>query len=68
MKPGQRRVLPETTEGRLMDLIETAKAHFLAKVGHRFRIIKCQFEFRKVFGCVPWSGVKAEACDLIGDQ
>jgi len=19
-------------------------------------------------GCVPWSGVKAEACDLIGDQ
>jgi len=19
-------------------------------------------------GCVPWSGVNAEACDLIGDQ
>jgi IS5 family transposase len=24
MKPGQRRVLPETSEGRLLDLIETA--------------------------------------------
>jgi len=21
-----------------------------------------------LLGCVPWSGVKAEACDLIGDQ
>ena len=28
MKPGQRRVLPETAEGRLLDLVETAKAHF----------------------------------------
>ena len=26
MKPGQRRVLAETPEGRLLDLIETAKA------------------------------------------
>ena len=49
MKPGQRRVLPETPEGRLLDLIETAKAHFRAKVEHPFRIIKCQFGFRKVF-------------------
>ncbi len=30
MKPGQRRVLPETPEGRRLDLIETAKAHFRA--------------------------------------
>ena len=49
MKPGQRRVLPETPEGRFLDLIETAKAHFRAKVEHPFRIIKCQFGFRKVF-------------------
>ena len=49
MKPGQRRVLPDTAEGRLLDLIETAKAHFRAKVEHPFRIIKCQFGFRKVY-------------------
>jgi IS5 family transposase len=28
MKPGQRRVPPETAEGRLFALVETAKAHF----------------------------------------
>ncbi|GDX73837.1 hypothetical protein LBMAG40_04940 [Cyanobium sp.] len=49
MEPGQRRVLPDTPDGRLLDLIETAKAHFRAKVEHPFRIIKCQFGFRKVF-------------------
>jgi len=49
MKPGQRRVLPDTPERKLLDLIETAKAHFRAKVEHPFRIIKCQFGFRKVF-------------------
>jgi IS5 family transposase len=42
-------VLPETPEGRLLDLIETAKALFLAKVEHPFRIIKYPFGFRKVF-------------------
>ena len=42
MKPGQRKVLPETPEGRFLDLMETAKAHFRAKVEHPFRIIKCQ--------------------------
>jgi IS5 family transposase len=49
MKPGQRRVLPETPEDRLLDLIETAKAHFHAKVEHPFGRIKCQFGFRKIF-------------------
>jgi IS5 family transposase len=49
MKPGQRRVLPDTPEGRLLDLMEAAKAHIRAKVEHPFRIIKCQFGFRKVF-------------------
>ena len=27
-----------------------------------------RFPQRDRAGCVPWSGVKAEACDLIGDQ
>jgi IS5 family transposase len=35
--------LPDTPEGRLDDLIETAKAHFRAKVEHPFRVIKRQF-------------------------
>jgi IS5 family transposase len=39
MKPGQGRVLPDTPEGRLLDLIEVAKAHFRAKVEHPCRII-----------------------------
>jgi IS5 family transposase len=36
MRPGKRRVLPETSDGRLLDLIETAKAHISAKVVHHF--------------------------------
>ncbi len=31
MRPGKRRVLPETSDGRLLDLIETAKAHIRPK-------------------------------------
>jgi IS5 family transposase len=34
MKPGQRRALADTPEGRLLDLIEAAKAHVRAKVEH----------------------------------
>ena len=30
MRPGKRRVLPDTPEGRLDDLVETAKAHIRA--------------------------------------
>jgi IS5 family transposase len=47
MRPGQRRVLPESPEGRLRDLMETAKAHFRAKGEHPFRVIKQQFGFQK---------------------
>jgi IS5 family transposase len=47
MRPGKRRALPDTPEGRVDDLIETAKAHFRAKVEHPFRVIKCQFGFQK---------------------
>ena len=32
MRPGKRRALPNTPEGRLQDLIEAAKAHVRAKV------------------------------------
>ncbi len=47
MRPGKRRVLPDTPEGRLDDLVETAKAHMRAKVEHPFRVIKWQFGFQK---------------------
>jgi len=47
IRPGKRRALPYTPEGRLDDLIETAKAHFHAKVEHPFRVIKRQFVFPK---------------------
>ena len=47
MRPGKRRALPATPEGRVDDLIETAKAHFRAKVEHPFRVIKRQFGFQK---------------------
>lgn len=47
MQPGQRRALPDTAEGRLQGLIETAKAHIRSKVQHLFRVIKQQFGFLK---------------------
>jgi IS5 family transposase len=45
MRPGKRRGLPDTPEGRLQDLIETTKAHIRSKVKHPFRVIKQQFGF-----------------------
>jgi IS5 family transposase len=39
-RPGKRRALPDTPEGKLQDLIETAKAHIRSKVEHTFRAIK----------------------------
>ena len=47
MRPGKRRALPDTPEGRLEDLIETAKAHIRSKGEHPFRVIKQQFGFQK---------------------
>ena len=47
MRPGKRRALPDPPDGRLQDLIETAKAHVRAKVEHPFRVIKHQFGFQK---------------------
>lgn len=45
MRPGKRRALPKPANGRLDDLIETAKPHFRAKGEHPFRVIKQQFSF-----------------------
>ena len=39
MRPGKRRALPDTPEGMLQDLIETAKAHIRSKVEHPFQVI-----------------------------
>ena len=39
MRPGQRRALPDTNEGRLQALVEAAKAHVRAKVENPFRLI-----------------------------
>ena len=47
MRPGKRRSLPDTPDGRLQDLIETAKAHVRAKDEHPFRVNKQQFGFQK---------------------
>ncbi len=47
MRPGRRRVLTDTPEGRLENLVEAAKAHIRAKVEHPFRVIKQQFGFQK---------------------
>lgn len=47
MRPGKRRALPATPEGRLDDLIETAKAHIRANGEHPFHVIKRQFGFHK---------------------
>ena len=47
MRRGKCHALPDTTEGRVDDLIETAKAHFRAKVEHPFSVIQRQFGFHK---------------------
>jgi IS5 family transposase len=40
MRPVRRRALPHTPEGRLDDLIESAKAHIRANGEHPFCLIK----------------------------
>lgn len=47
MRPGKRRALLNTTEGRLDDLIESAMAHIRAKGEHPLRLIKPHFGFQK---------------------
>jgi hypothetical protein len=47
MRPGEWRALPDSPEGRLDVLIETAKAHIRVKVEYPFRVIKRQCGFQK---------------------
>lgn len=47
MRSGKRGALPSTVDGRLDDLIETAKAYFRAKGEHPLRVFKQQFGFLK---------------------
>ena len=46
LRPGKWRVLPDTPEGKLQDLIEAAKAHIRARLEHPFRAIKQQFSLQ----------------------
>ena len=46
IRPKKRRVLPDTPYGRLLDLVEIAKAHIRAKVEYPFRFIMEKFGFR----------------------
>ena len=39
MWPGRRRALPDNQDGRVLDLVEAAKAHIRAKVAHPFQVI-----------------------------
>ena len=48
MRPGKRRALGNSAVDRLTQKIERAKSSLRAKVEHPFRVIKCQFGFRKV--------------------
>jgi len=47
MRPGKRRALTDTPDGRPQDQLEATKAHVRAKVEHLFRVIKKQFGFQK---------------------
>ena len=47
MRRGKRRSLPDTAEGRLQDLIESAKAQIRSKAEHCVRVIKQQFGYQK---------------------
>ncbi len=47
MRPGKRRALQSCVDGRLLDLIEAAKAHIRAKVEHPYWVLKQQFGFQK---------------------
>jgi len=52
MRPGMRRQLDKSEHGQwLIDQVEKVKARIRAKVEkveHPFRVLKCQFDYRKV--------------------
>lgn len=47
MRPSQRKALPRTLGGEMMDWIEHAKASIRAKVEHPFHVVKNLFRHRK---------------------
>jgi IS5 family transposase len=47
MRPGKRRALPDTEEGRSAEAFEKIKAGFRAKVEHPFHVVKNLFRHRK---------------------
>lgn len=47
MRPSQRKALPRTLGGEMMDWIEQAKASIRAKVEHPFHVVKNLFRHRK---------------------
>ena len=51
MKPGKRRLLPDTPLGQLLEKIEQAKASVRAKVEHPFHVVKNLFKHRKTRYC-----------------
>jgi IS5 family transposase len=60
MRPGKRRALPDTPEGRQEIFEETAKAHIRARVEHLFRLIKQQSRFWKAWlGAWPRSAERS---------
>jgi IS5 family transposase len=48
LRPGKRKVLPQTPWGRMTEALEKAKASIRAKVEHPFHIIKNRFGLKKV--------------------
>ncbi len=49
MRPGKRRQLDKSDHTQwLIDQVEQVKARIRTKVEHPFRVLKCQFEYRKV--------------------
>ena len=49
MRPGKRRALRETSDGKLQDIIVTPKAHIRSMVEHIFRVIKHEFGFQETW-------------------
>ncbi len=48
MRPGKRRALTNSAVDTIREKLEHAKASLRARVEHAFRVVKCQFGFRKV--------------------
>ena len=47
MRPGKRKALPDTLEGKLQEQMEYLKAKVRAKVEHPFHVVKNRFQHRK---------------------